>query len=94
MGSFGTPFLSLPILLRWPDDLVRAENKFQGFDQIAAWWRCDEYRKAELALLPLLARDEGDVNSSVSFISLRGVNTKIYAASRFAKYFVESFSKS
>ena len=76
MGSFGAPFfLSLPILLRWPDDLVRAENKFQGFDQIAAWWRCDEYRKAELALLPLLARDEGDVNS-LSLLSLCAESTR------------------
>ena len=57
--------MSLPILLRWPDELERAldENELQGFDQIAAWWRCDDYHKAELSLLPLLANEGVNVQA-------------------------------
>ena len=53
--------MSLPILLRWPDELAQAENEFHGFDQVALFWRCDDYQKAESALLPLLASDKYDV---------------------------------
>ena len=64
-GPSGPFFLSLPILLRWPDELARAENEFDGLDQISAWWRCDEYQKAETSLLPRLAIDDGDVDSLI-----------------------------
>ena len=44
MGPFGALFLSLPVLLRWPDELGREQNELVGIDQIAAMWRCDQYR--------------------------------------------------
>lgn len=63
MGSFGTPFfLSLPVLLRWPDELAREQEKFFGVDHIAALWRCDQYREAELRILSRLADDHDDLN--------------------------------
>ena len=38
-GPSGPFFLSLPVLLRWPDELGREQNELVGIDQIAAM--CD-----------------------------------------------------
>ena len=62
MGSFGTPFfLSLPILLRWPDELSDLHNQLSGTDKIAALWRCDQFHDAELRILPRLAERQNDL---------------------------------
>ena len=57
--------MSLPILLSWPDELAHHENEFKGLEQIAAWWRCDEYRKAEEALLPRFAVDGANLDNLI-----------------------------
>ena len=57
--------MSLPVLLRWPDELGREQNELVGIDQIAAMWRCDQYREAELSLLTRLAIDGDELNSLV-----------------------------
>lgn len=57
--------MSLPILLRWPDDLACVQNELVGTDKIAGLWRCDHYREAELSLLPSLAIEGDDINSLV-----------------------------
>ena len=57
--------MSLSILLRWPDELALEHNKLVGSDQIAALWRCDYYREAELALTTRLAVDSNDLDNLV-----------------------------
>ena len=57
-GPSGPFFLSLPILFRWPDELGSLRKNFQGTDQIAALWRCDQYREGRVSLIGLLARDD------------------------------------
>ena len=57
--------MSLSILLRWPDELIREQNELVGSDYIAALWRCDNYREAESALLMRLAVDGNDFDSLV-----------------------------
>ena len=52
--------MSLPILLRWPDELALEKTGLIGTDRIAALWRCDQYREAELRLLARLADDKDD----------------------------------
>ena len=47
--------MSLPILLRWPDELRCIQNQLHGTDRITALWRCDQFHDAELKILPRLA---------------------------------------
>ena len=61
MGALrGSFFLSLPILLRWPDELCHIQHELSGIDQIASLWRCDQYRDAEFRVLARLANDQDD----------------------------------
>ena len=62
MGSFGALFLSLPILLRWPNELGCVQNQLSGTDNIAALWRRDQFHHAELKTLGLLADQPNDFN--------------------------------
>ena len=54
--------MSLPILLQWPDELGFLQSQLSGTDKIAALWRCDQYRDAELEILPRLADHQNDLN--------------------------------
>ena len=54
--------MSLPILLRWPDELALIQNRLSGTERIAALWRCGRFRDAELKILPLLAVRPNDLN--------------------------------
>ena len=54
--------MSLPILLRWPDELELVQNQLSETDRIAALWRREQFREAELEILPRLADNQNDLN--------------------------------
>ena len=69
-GPPGPLFLSLPILLRWPDELDCIQSQFHGTDRIAAMWRCDQFHDAELEILLRLADHPNDFDCLI-LVSLR-----------------------
>ena len=46
--------MPLPILLRWPDELIQIQSQLIGIDKIACLWRLDKYHEAELQILAQL----------------------------------------
>ena len=62
MGPYGAPFFVFTDSSALADELA---HWLLGIDKIAALWRCDQYREAELKLLVQLASNGNDLHCLV-----------------------------